>query len=70
LVAGLTEIPNGVSALSCLQRLNLDGCSNIKQIPITLCTINSLQELSLNDTLGSMLLDSICHFSLEKLSLR
>ncbi len=69
--AGLTDIPTGISALSQLQKLTLDGCNNLKPLPASLCSIKSLQELSLNDVAGSILVqDSICNFTLQKLSLR
>ncbi|KAL0044903.1 hypothetical protein WJX82_001740 [Trebouxia sp. C0006] len=68
---GLTDIPTGISALSQLQKLTLDGCNNLKPLPAALCSIKSLQELSLNDIAGSILVqDSICNFTLEKLNLR
>ena len=68
--AGLTDIPSGISTLSQLQKLTLDGCNNLKSLPASLCSIKNLQELSLNDTAGSLLVDSIRNFTLEKLSLR
>ena len=68
--AGLTDIPSGISTLSQLQKMTLDGCNNLKPLPASLCSIKNLQELSLNDIAGSLLVDSIRNFTLEKLSLR
>lgn len=68
--AGLTDIPSGISTLTQLQKLTLDGCNNLKPLPALLCSIKSLQELSLTDIAGSLVVDSIRNFTLEKLSLR
>ncbi|DBA70125.1 TPA: hypothetical protein ACH3X2_012283 [Trebouxia sp. C0005] len=67
---GLTDIPSGISTLTQLQKLTLDGCNNLKPLPALLCSIKSLQELSLTDIAGSLVVDSIRNFTLEKLSLR
>lgn len=68
--AGLTDIPDDITALSRLQQLSLDGCCYLKHIPDSLHRVKSLQELSLNDTSANMLVDSLQNFSLAKLSMR
>ena len=60
----------GVTALACLERMSLDGCRNLKRLPSCFHNLKSLKELSLNDTTGTVLMDSIKHLKLEKLSLR
>ncbi|KAL3151081.1 hypothetical protein ABBQ38_012951 [Trebouxia sp. C0009 RCD-2024] len=67
---GLTDIPDGVSALSNLKILRLDNCKGMKNIPARLASLKSLRELSLDDTTGFPLVDSIRSFKLDKLSLR
>ena len=68
--AGLSVIPDDLSALSKLQRLRLDSCKGIKHIPSCLASLKSLRELSLNDTNGLIHVDSINNLKLNKLSLR
>ena len=68
--AGLSVIPDDLSALSNLQLLELDNCKSIKHIPSCLAFLKSLRELSLNDTTGLSHVDSINHLKLNKLSLR
>ncbi|KAL3145630.1 hypothetical protein ABBQ32_003174 [Trebouxia sp. C0010 RCD-2024] len=67
---GLTDIPDGVSALSNLEILRLDNCKGMKNIPARLSSLKSLRELSLDDTTGFPLVDSIRNLKLDKLSLR
>ena len=68
--AGLTLIPDDLSALSKLELLRLDSCKGIKHIPSCLAPLKSLRELSLDDTTGLSYVDSIKNLKLDKLSLR
>lgn len=69
-LTGLSEIPDGLSALSKLVLLRLDSCKGIKQIPPCLASLRSLRELYLDDTAGISHVDSISTLTLDKLSLR